>query len=283
MSWQLHISVSLLLVSVLTLIQRVILKNREVRPTAYAIFFQYLTGIFIASAGFLFGDMRLPNLKPLLPNLIIMATLYGLGVSFVYQSLKLTEASKFTIIFSTRAFFTVTTSSLILGEFLSAGQIVGALLIFLGVVLANLKATRITFGRGELFALLSAAGYGLGASNDRYLLDFFDVYLYSALAFFAPGIVLSLIYPKQFKHFKPFFKRAVFYKVLLASLIYTIASINFFSAFQVTENSSQVAAFNLTGVMITVILAIIFLKERKDILKKIVAAATTLAGLLLVA
>lgn len=55
----------------------------------------------------------------------------------------------------------------------------------------------------------------------------------------------------------------------------------FFVALQKAPNSSQVAAINLTSVIVIVLLSIIFLKEHTDWLKKIVGAVLSFIGLLL--
>src|SRR4030067_3803918 len=149
MNWQLLILISVTLYSIFVLLQRVILKENESQPIAYSIFFQLLTGIVIGMVGFLFADMSLPlNLNDLILNLILMTFLYGFSNVFIFKSLKETEASKFTIVFATRAFFTVLASSLLLKEFLTRSQFLGALLIFSGVVLVNLKSYKFSLDKG---------------------------------------------------------------------------------------------------------------------------------------
>lgn len=177
MSWQLLILISITLYSVSVLLQRIILKEHESQPVAYSIFFQLITGIIIGLVGFLFADMSLPgNLAKLLPNLILMTFLYGFANFFIFKSLKQTEASKFTIVFATRAFFTVLASSLLLRESLTQIQFFGAILIFSGVILINLKSSRFSLDKGSLLALLAAITFGTANTNDRYLLGFFNVY-----------------------------------------------------------------------------------------------------------
>src|SRR3989344_4013508 len=161
MSWQILILISVVLYSISVLLQRVLLRQNESRPVAYAMFFQFLTGIVLGVVGFLFADMSLPaNLSSLFWNLILMTVLYGFSNVFIFRSLKQIEASKFSILFSTRAFFTVLASSLVLKELLTGTQFLGALLIFSGVILVNLKSSKFSFDKGSLFALLAAFAFG---------------------------------------------------------------------------------------------------------------------------
>ena len=273
MSWQLLILISVVLYSISVLLQRVILKENESQPIAYSMFFQLLVGIVIGIIGFLFADMTLPsNLTPLFWNLLLMTVLYAFSNVFIFKSLKQTEASKFTIVFATRAFFTVLASSLLLQEFLTGSQFLGALLIFSGVVLVNLKSSKFSLDRGSLFALLGALAFGLANTNDRYLLKSFNIYPYITLAFIAPFFLMSVIYPKELKHIKLFLGKKVLKKVLLLSVVYAFSAVAFFGALQVSNNSSQVASVNLTSVIITVILSAIFLKERSNLYQKIAGA-----------
>ncbi|MBU0570201.1 DMT family transporter, partial [Patescibacteria group bacterium] len=284
MSWQLLITISVVLYSISVILQRLILKENESQPIAYSIFFQFLTGMLIGIIGFLFADMSLPtNLKSLLLNLVLATFLYGFSNVFIFKSLKQTEASKFTIIFATRAFFTTLASSLILKEFLVGEQWLGTLFIFLGVILVNLKSSKFQFGKGEILALFGAITFGLANTNDRFLLQSFQVYPYVAIGFIAPSFLMSAIYPKELKYIKLFLNKKILKKVLVLSVIYAFSAITFFAALQTSSNSSQVASVNLTSVIITVILSMIILKERDNFPQKIVGAILTFVGLLLLA
>ena len=281
MTWQVLVALSVILYSVSVLLQRVILKESNSKPIAYSIFYQFLIGIFMAVAALFFGGMHLPNLSPLIFNLILMAFFWGFSNIFVFKSLKQTEASKFTIIFSTRAFFTILASSLLLKELLTVKQFIGVLFIFLGVVLVNLKFRKFSFKKGEIFALIGAICFGLANSNDRYLLKHFKLYPYMAVCFIIPSLVMSLIYPKELKHIKLFLGKKILTKVILLCAFYGLAALTFFAALQIGSNSSQIASIGLSSVIVTVLLSIIFLKEKKDFVKKGMAAILSFIGLLL--
>ena len=282
MSWQLFISVSVVLYSISILIQRLVLKEDQSNPVSFSIFFQFLTGVVIGIAGFIFSDMSLPNnLSPLLLNMALMIVLYGFSNIFIFKSLKVTEASVFTILFATRAFFTVVASSLLLKEFLTSPQLFGVLLIFISVILVNVKSKRFSFGKGELFALLGAVAFGIANTNDRYLLNHFNVYPYVSIGFIAPSLLIAMIYPKELKGIKELIKKGTLGKMFLLSTLYAASAVTFYFALQMGPSSSQIASVNLTNVILTVLLSIIFLKERSNIPKKAVGAILTFIGLLL--
>ena len=282
MTWQVLIGLSVISNSISVLLQRVILKESYSRPIAYSIFYQLLIGVLIGVFGLFTSDMSFPNnWKTLLPNLILMVIFYGFGNLLIFKSLKETEASKFTIIFSLRAFFTTFGSFLLLREFLTLNQYIGAVLIFASVVLVSFKSQKLTLKRGELYAFLAALCFGLANTNDRYLLMSFQVYPFLVLAFSLPALLIALIYHQELKYIKIFLNKKLLINIALLCLIYGFTAITFFSALQLSNNSSQVANINISSVIITVVLSIIFLKERKNYLKKLIAAILTFAGVYL--
>lgn len=281
MSWQILIALSVFLYSVSILLQRVLLKEEKSSPVAYSIFFQLMTGIIIAVFGFLFGSMQFPNMKPIFPNIFLMIALYAFGTIFSFRALKRIEASRFTVIFSSRAFFTVIFSSLLLKELLTGRQILGTLLIFAGVVIVNQEAAKLRLGRGEILALFSAFLFGAATTNDRYLLNFFEVYPYITLGFIAPPLLVIFVYPHKLKKLVLFLRKKMLKRILFLCLVYAFWAITFFSALQKADNSSHVVAVFTINVVATVILSIIFLGERKNLGKKIIGAFLSFLGLLM--
>lgn len=79
-----------------------------------------------------------------------------------------------------------------------------------------------------------------------------------------------------------FLTKKIIWKLLLLCVIYAAGSLMFFVALQKAPNSSQVATINLTSVVVIVLLAIIFLKERAEWPKKVIGAVLSFIGLLLV-
>lgn len=282
MTWQLLIIISVVFNSISVLLQRVLLKEETSDPLAFSIIFQLLTGVLIGLFGYSIGQMRFPNITGLITNLILMTFFYAVGNLFVFKALKHTEASKFIIIFSSRALFSVIASSIILKEFLTAKHWLGAVLILSGVLLINFTKKSISFGKKEIFALFAAISFGLANTNDRFLLGSFNVYPYVFLAFIVPALFLFFVRPQAISQMKVFKSRKVFGKMILLCVFYAISAITFFSALQMASNSSRVVVANLVVVVITVILSIIFLKERDAIGRKILGSISSFIGLLLV-
>lgn len=283
MTWQVFIFASVVLTSIATLLQRILLKDEKSDPVSFSIFFQLLTGLLIGAFGSFFSDMSFPSRwSGIWVNLILMTVLYALGNVFIFKSLKLVEASVFTVIFSSRALFTTLGSTLLLHEGLNARQMGGTLLIILGVVLVTLKSAKISFSRNEIYALLAGACFGFANTNDRILLKTLNLYPFVFLAFVVPAIMIAVVKPNAAKKMKAFFGKILLTRMIMLCIVYAVSAITFFAALQASPNSSQVASMNLTNVILTVLLSIVFLHERTNVPKKLAGAIASFVGLLLV-
>lgn len=281
MSWQLLILLSVFTYSVSVLLQRVLVKDDKSDPVAFSIVFQFITAAFIGAYAVAVGQMKIPELTPYIPGLLLMTVLYSLGNYFLFSSLKKVEASKFTIIFSLRAFFTVIASTIFLREALNTPQWLGALCIFGGVVLVAGNVRRRTFAREEWFAVLAAVFFGLAVVNDRFILRTFPVLPYVFIGFVTPGIGIALLRIRSVARIPVLLKGSLVLKLTALCAIYAVSAVAFFIGLQKAPNASQVITINLTSVIVSVILAIIFLRERTDWIKKLIGAALSFVGLLL--
>lgn len=280
MTWQLLLAISILGTSISTIIQKILLSKNKVDPIACSITFQLIAGIIIGLFTLMNG-FKFPNLIPLIPNLILMSIFYGAGDIFSFYALQITDASEYTIIFASRALFTIVGSVLILHEKFLPSQIFGTFLIITSIVLVFWKKDKFSFNKGFIFALLAALCFGLAFTNDAFIIKSgFDVPTYLTLAFIFPALMTWLFYPKSTSKMKPLFSNQTLIKVFLFGFIYSISAIAYFTAYKVGKNSAQIAPLNQTTIIVTLLLSIIFLNERKDLPKKIIGAFIAFIGVL---
>ncbi|HLD92058.1 MAG TPA: EamA family transporter [Patescibacteria group bacterium] len=283
MSWQILITLSIFLYSSSVLLQRVLLKNNKTDPISFAILFQ--TGVSLVIGLFVLitkGGINFPNLLPFFWSVVLMTVSYALANIFIFKSLKFTEASSFTVIFSSKTIFAILGASLFLGEKLNFNQWIGSFLILAGVMVVSMR-DKLKIKLGEIFALTAAVLFGLANTNDRFLVQAFDSYSYVIIGFLLPAIFITGIYPKKILGIGSMFKEKLFLpKLAILCFLYGFAAVTFFQALQITTNSSQLFSINALSGILTVILSIIFLKEYEFIPRKIIGAALSLVGLLLV-
>lgn len=281
MNWQILLSISVITYSISVLLQRVLLKNDKSDPIAYSIVFQLLTGILIGIYAVLNG-FSTPNLVPLIPNLVLMTILYGAGNVFIFNALKMIDASEFTIVFASRALWTIIGAIIFLKESFSAQQSLGTFLIIASIILVSWKKQKFTFSKGFIFSILAALSFGFAFTNDAFIVNNFDVPSYLTIAFIIPSLAVWAIYPKSTVKMKPLFEKKTLMKLGLLGVFYAISSITIFLAYQVGKNASQIAPLNQTATIITVMLSVVFLKERSDLLRKLIGAIISFIGAFLV-
>lgn len=282
MSWQLLVGISVILYSASVILQRLLLKDEKSEPVSFSIFFQVGVALTIAILVLLTnGRIPLPDFTNISWSVLVMTVLYALANISIFKSLKATEASRFTVIFSSRTIFAVLGTSIVFSEVLTTNQWLGALLIIIGVIVVSTKDTNLKVNRGDLLAMVAAVLFGLANTNDRFLVKFFDPYSYVVIGFFLPAVLIALIYPRKVSEVKVYFKKKFIYKMALLCTLYGLSALSFFTALQVTPNASLAFAMYAFSGVLTVTLAIFFLKEKDFMFRKIIGAVLSLAGLLL--
>lgn len=288
MSWQILLTISVLSLAFSSLLQRVLLKGDKSDPIAFSIIFQALTGFLIGiywlmSGGHIFlNGINNFQLISLLPNFILMVLLFSIGNILMCFGFKFLEASKMTILFASRAGWTVLGSALILQQTLSVKQFFGAFLIIASVILVSLNKTyKFTFSKGEKFAFLAALFFGLAVVNDAYVMQKLDVGFYMMIAFVAPAIFQVVIFPKKIKEIKKFFNFDFFTKLIILGFFYALSAVTFFMSYQFNQNAAQISVLNQTVTVVTVLLAIIFLKEKANLARKLFGAFLSFVGVVM--
>ncbi len=283
MSWQLLISLSVLLYSFSVLLQKVLLKENKSDPISFSIFFQVGVSVIIAFLVLIIrGGIVIPDLSKIWIYVLLMGVLYGLANVSVFKSLKLTDASQFGVLFQSKNLFAIIGTSLIFNEMLTTKQWIGALLLIAGVIIVSLNKTKFKIDKGSVLALLAGLLFGAANVNDRFLVSYFDPYSYVVVGFLFPALLISVIYPKKLAGIKVFLNKKYIYKMMLLCLTYGLSATSFFAALSITDNASQLFSINAFSVITVVIFSILFLKERDFMPRKILGAVLSLVGLLLV-
>lgn len=283
MSWQILISLSVILYSFSVLLQKVLLKDDKSDPISFSIFFQIGVSVVIAILVLMIkGGIAIPDLSYIWVSVLLMGILYGLANVSVFKSLKLTDASQFGVLFQSKNLFAIVGTSLIFNEMLTAKQWIGALLIIVGVVIVSLNKTKFKLDKGSVLALLAGLLFGAANINDRFLVSYFDPYSYVVVGFLFPAILIAVIYPKKLSGIKMFINKKYLLKMILLCLTYGLSATAFFAALSTTDNASQLFSINSFSVITVVLFSIIFLKEKDFMPRKILGAILSLIGLLLV-
>ncbi|MFI5265369.1 MAG: DMT family transporter [Candidatus Levyibacteriota bacterium] len=280
MSWLLFALLSVFFFSLSSLIQRVLMKKEQNDAYVYSVVFQLLgaliIGIFAFSKGFI-----MPPIASLPINFILLTVLYGFGTLCMFNAFKYLEASEVTMLGASRAVITILSAVFILSEIFTFNNGVGTILILFAVVLITYEKKSFKLNKGTLYALGMALFFGLALTNDTYLIKFVDVFSFTTFGFLLPGLFLILIKPTIIPKLKVFLNPKIFGKMFLLDFIYAAGSICFYYAIEQGAHASQAVPIMQSTVIVTVILAAIFLKERDHLLKKLIGAILITMGILL--
>jgi transporter family protein len=284
MPWQFFAALNIVFFSFSTLLQRILIKESKSRPITYTIFFNVFTGTVVLLIG-LFA--RIPIFQTIPLSLVVLLLLsiflYAFGNLFIFKALKETEASKFTIIYASRVLFTIFVAILFLNETFGIREVMGTLLVFAGIILVSKTSKKIEFNKGDFYGIIAAMFIGFANANARFILHSMSIFPYMLIGFFGPAVILSFIYPREAKQGKIFLKKKAFGGMVLLGIFFAIANIGFFQAIKTGPSVSLVSVVILTSGIVTVVLSILFLKERDNIWKKLLGALISFIGLVILA
>lgn len=210
-----------------------------------------------------------------------MVILYGAGNVLIFKSLKIVEASEFTIVFTTRSLWTILAAVVFLGESFSSTRLVGTGLILSSVALVSWQKG-LKLSHGTLISLLAALSFGLAFVNDAFMIRNFDVPSYLAFAFIIPALAVWAVTPNSTSKIKTMLTKDFMVKLGILGILYAVSAITIFLAYQIGRNAAQIAPLNQTATIVTVVLAIVFLKEKAQLARKIIGAALSFIGVVLV-
>lgn len=281
MTWLILATISIVTVSIATLLERVLMKGHESDPISYAIVFQFTLGIISLVFALLIGKFVLPDLKVYSFRFIISAFLWAATTVFSFKAIKTLTAGEFTILTTSGSVVTMVLGIFLLKEVFNLRIAIGALLVFISIWITN--SNKITFNsrQGVLFALLSAFCSGIAVVNDAFILKNYDAFSYLAIMSLLPGILLSVLFPKKLIETKALLNIKSIKIVSVFCLFSFIQAITYYLAYQRGAPVSQLSPLTKSSVVLTVIMGAIFLNERKDLLRKIIASIVVTLGVIL--
>lgn len=282
MTWFTLAILSVIFFSLATIAQRLMMKDDDSDPTAFMIVFQFLVTAVIVGY-FLITKLPIPNILPVLPNLLFNGFLIAVASLSMFKGLKLIEAADFTIIGTSSTFWGLITASIFLKEAVTVEKVIGTILIVLGIVVitAKKKEGKFSFQKGHLYSLISATAFGISFTNEAFIVGQIGVMQNLLIGFFLPGFIVLLLYPKSVVKMKLLLKPNNIIKMTIFSLFYLFGAIAIFAAYKAGGDVSKIFPIGKAEVIFTAILGALILKEYDHPIKKILGVLTTFAGVLL--
>lgn len=280
MTWFLFALMSVVFNAISNLLNKVLMKDDKSDPMLSAILFQLLMSLMFFILA-LFDGFSVPPLMTYPINYLLMGILYGLGTYCIFKAMKYLESSEASIISSSTTLVVIASAMIFLNEKLNFNKLIGISLIMIAVIGASLKKTKFVLNKGVFYALGMALFYGLATTNDAFLIKFSNPFSYLVFCSLFPGIFLILISPKSLLKINYYFKLKNLLKLFLFSSFYVAGAIGFYYALSTGGQVSQVSAINRASIVLTVVLAAIFLGERDRLWQKIIYGILVIVGVIL--
>lgn len=241
----------------------------QLATSVTSLFFALLTGW-----NFVFNSASIPLF-------ISMGIIYSLAISFYYTGLKKTELSVAAIFDSTGSIYSLVLGTLFLNEPILLNKLIGIVLIVAAILIVSLKNRVSSFNKYSWILLISAFFYALGAIFDKKLNAFGNPLSYLTLSFATAGLSILLInFKRTKKAFMGTFKNKNFWiGISINGILYSLGFWALFEAYNRGGEVSRMFPITLSMSVIIPILGIIFLKERDNIAKKLVAIVIMIIGL----
>lgn len=281
MSWQLFTFISVVSLSVSVILQRILLHKDKTDPFAYAVVFQGIVGLLLTSFAIVYG-FKLPHIQAVLVPAIVSIVFFGVGHVVYAKTLQKVEASAFSVLFATQAIWIMVLGVTLLHETMSVAQLVGTVLIFVGVAVLAKNIRALFTEKGTLLGLLTGLLFGIAIYSWSYVGRFTDMISWAAISFIGTAFVAFLVRPQSVQKMKPLLRPKTLIKLVALAACYGTGSLAMLFAYKY-GTFAVVSPLRQTSIIVTVLLALLFLpKERTRIPRKLLAASICMIGVVLI-
>ena len=282
MSWLLLTLLAVIVFSSSNLFHRLLMKDEQSDPYAQSIVFFSIAGVFALVFSFFHGGFQYQITANQFLLFLPLALCTTVGPVLLFKSFQLIDASENAILQSSQKLWTVLGAFLFLHELFSSKKLIGTIITIIGIAIALWNKRRVILNKGVLLVFMATLFYSGADLISFYLVRDFDPFSLIVYVCFLPVITLLLIKPKTIKkiafYFKP--KYALFVSIL--GLSDTLGTACTYYAYQIGRNAAQITPILAMITIISVLMGIVFLKERSNIPNKILGALATVVGVLLV-
>jgi len=277
--WLIFALSSALIGGMSSLMQRYILRSHDF--VSYAFLFQILSGLFFIPL--MLFDFKVPTDIFGIEIVLLGIVVWTITSLCIYKSVQMLEISIGSPVGSVKILFLLLLSYFLLSESLTTSKIIGTLSIFLGMFILTYRKGA-SFSRlrdkGVQLTIFSAFMLALASIVDKTALRYWSVPTYSFFVFFFVGIAIGTLMKKRFDKLIYLVRKSGSVVVLASILVVAVYYLEL-QAYKLTDVSNvyPIARFSL---FFTVFGGIIFLKERKDILQKILGVIPMFLGILFI-
>lgn len=257
------------------------MKGDKSNPQAQTVVFLGLGGIIAIVIALFQGKFNLFFPPFLIWNFLIFVILVTPAYILSYRAYQLIGVSEIIMFMATGRLWNVVGAYFFLHENVTLKMVIGALIIITGVMLTRFEKKKFTINKGIVLVLLAAFFSGTSEIDGYYILRSINATNWLIYSDFLPVFAILLLWPKVVGKLTYYFQKDKAIKVILLSLCDAFGMLALFLAYQTGHNASIIGPLSATRIIVTVVLAMIILKERNNIRNKIIGAVVTVIGVIL--
>ena len=277
--WICFVVIYLIFAVLFTQNYKIVLKTSEGKG-AITILLQILSGIIALLFCPLFAT-KFPNDPSIYMYLGISLVFYAISDRLNTTIRKGIEASTFSIIKQLTTVFMILAGLIFLKEPFVLKKIIGATLIIFSNLLVFYNPKGITFNKYIILAmisnLISASALFIGVSFS----DNFNIAIYAALTVIVPAFLIFVFERVRLSSIKKEWTSGNKKAIVLTCVGWGVMLVAQLCAYQLGQ-VTQVAPLSALTVILNVIVGYLFLKEKNNLLKKIIAAGLIIISIFLI-
>ena len=213
-----------------------------------------------------------------------------LGISIIFYALhdrlattirKGLEASTYSIINQLSNVFMIIAGVLLFKETVVWHRMIGAALILFSNVMIFFEKGKFRFNKYVILAVIANLLYTCSVLIDVNLSEQFNLPFYIILTLFIPAILITIFERIKIKDIVGEFKTGNTKSIIITSIAWSIAILAHLRSLQLGK-VTIVAPLSSLGVILNVIVSFLFLKEKDNLLKKIIASLLIMLGIFLI-
>lgn len=191
------------------------------------------------------------------------------------------EASTFSVINQLSTVFMIVTGVLFFKEPFVLNKFIGAMLIVFSNILIFFKKGNGKPNKYVILGIVANLCFSIALFLDVNNSDNFNLPIYVAITLGAPIILISIFEKIKFPDIKEEYKNGNKKAIWLTSVTWSLSIVSQLRAYQLGE-VSLVAPLCALSVILNVIVGYFFLKEKENMLKKIIAAILIVLGIVFI-
>ncbi len=253
------------------------LAHLKFHPTTFVLAQHILLTLF--AAPLLFYQLKLATSATIWIIAIISISSFAIGFTLNFKALKLIDASAVALIRRLSIPIAAILGLIILSQTLTFKSIIGLILITFGAIIILYQKQHFTLSRGYVFALLMAFGTALALILDKIVLNEFSPITYAFINPLVTTTIFSLI-PTARKELPQILKKHLV-PLIATSSLGLAAWLSMMFILQSGTASIVYAVYSSMGLVSTVGLSIIVLKETQRLPQKLIGTLIILLGIFL--